>query len=263
MPKAYEEIADDLRRQIEDGTWQPGDRLPSEEELRRTYDKGVPTIRQALAELQTEGLIDKRHGKGTFVRVPRRAVLRTNERHQWEKSRARELEEVRAQTGVTEHDTGLTVNDLVFSARYHEIEADEELAELFDVPVGTALVERVYRTRYAVEPAPFNLTHSYLVRDLVAANPDLLDETKEPWPGGTHNQLHTVGIELDQIVEEIIAARPPTQDEARELGMAPGMAVIHLRKKCVDVEGRVVELSNITLPGDRTQLKFVTPLERW
>ncbi|KAB8171117.1 GntR family transcriptional regulator [Streptomyces sp. 3MP-14] len=263
MPKAYEEIADDLRRQIQAGKWQPGERLPSEEELRRTYDRGVPTIRQALAELETEGLIDKRHGKGTFVRVPRRKVLRTNERHQWEKDRARQAEEVRAQTGVTEHDTGLTVNDLVFNARFYEVEAGEELAEAFGVPVGTALVERVYRTRYAREPAPFNLTHSYLVRDLVAGNPDLLDETKEPWPGGTQNQLHTVGIELDRIVEEVIAARPPTHEEARELGMSPGMAIIHLRKTCIDTDGRVVELSDITLPGDRTRMKFVTPLVRW
>ncbi|MFI7272643.1 GntR family transcriptional regulator [Streptomyces sp. NPDC049879] len=263
MPKAYEVIADDLRRKIEDGQWRPGDRLPSEEELRRTYDKGAPTIRQALAELQTEGLIDKRHGKGTFVRVPRRPVLRTNERHQWEKSRAHESEEVRAGTGVTEHDTGLTVHDLVFSARYHESEAGEELAEQFAVPVGTIMVERVYRTRYAVESAPFNLTCSYLVRDMVAANPKLLDSANEPWPGGTHNQLHTVGIELDQIIEEIIAARPPTHQEAQELGMSPGMAVIHLRKTCIDTTGRVVELSDIILPGDRTRLKFVTPLERW
>ncbi|MFR9724168.1 GntR family transcriptional regulator [Streptomyces sp. MS19] len=263
MPKAYEVIADDLRRKIEDGRWRPGDRLPSEEELRRTYGKGAPTVRQALAELQTEGLIDKRHGKGTFVRVPRRPVLRTNERHQWEKNRARRSEEVRAGTGVTERDTGLTVDDLDFSADYHEIEAGEELAGQFDVPVGTVILERVYRTRYAVEPAPFNLTSSYLVRDTVAANPKLLDAANEPWPGGTHNQLRTVGIELDRIVEEVVAARPPTPQEARELGMSPGMAVIHLRKKCVDTTGRVVELSDIILPGDRTRLRFVTPLERW
>jgi GntR family transcriptional regulator len=263
MPKAYEEIADDLRRQIEAGTWGPGDRLPSEEDLRQEYGKGMPTIRQALAELLAEGLIDKQHGRGTFVRTPRSRVYRTNERHQWEKDRARESQDVREKTGATEHDTGLTVTDLVFSAKYRDIEATAELAEVFEVPGGTPMVERVYQTRYAKEPAPFNISRSYLLRDLVASNPALLDETNEPWPGGTQNQLLTVGVELDRVVERIIVARPPTQEEAKSLGMSPGMAVIILRKACVDTNGRVVEVSYITLPGDRTELTFVTPLARW
>lgn len=263
MPKAYEEIADELRRQITTGKWQPGERLPSEEELKNTYGKGGPTVRQALEVLLGEGLIDKQHGRGTFVRVPRRKARRTNERHQWEKNRAREPQEVRERTGATEHDTGLKVTDLVFHASYHQVEATEDLAGAFGVPVGTPLVERVYSTRYDRDPAPFNVSHSYLVRDHIAANPDLLDESKEPWPGGTPNQLLTVGIELDRIVETITAARPPTKDEARTLGMAPGMAVIVLRKTSHDTDGRVVEVADVVLPGDRTELTFVTPLARW
>lgn len=263
MPKAYEDIADELRHKITTGQLGPGDRLPSEEELRQTYDKGVPTIRAALDVLLFEGLIDKQHGRGTFVRVPRRLVRRTNERHQWEKDRAREPLGVRAQTGATEHDTGLDISDLIFSARYHEVEATEDLASLLEVPVGTALVERAYQTRYARERAPFNVSRSYLIRNLVAANPDLLDETKEPWPGGTQNQLLTVGIEIERVVETIVSARTPTQDEAKILGMSPGMAIIELRKLSIDTAGRVVEAANVLLPGDRTEITFVTKLERW
>ncbi|MFD5317897.1 GntR family transcriptional regulator [Streptomyces sp. NPDC127098] len=263
MPKAYEEIADDLRQQIQAGTWRPGDRLPSEEELKQSYRKGGPTIRQALDVLLTEGLIDKQHGRGTFVRVPRKVVRRTNERHQWEKDRARESLTEREQTGATEHDTGLTVHELVFSAKFRERDANEDLASAFDVPVGTRLLERVYQTRYEKEPAPFNVSHSYLVREHIEKNPDLLDETKEPWPGGTQNQLLTVGIEIDRVIERITAARPPTQEEAKALGMSPGMAVMELRKMCIDVTGRVVEVADVILPGDRTELTFVTPLARW
>lgn len=263
MPKAYEEIADDLRQQIKAGKWQPGSRLPSEEDLKRAYGKGGPTVRQALEVLLAEGLIDKQHGRGTFVRVPRRKALRTNERHQWEKDRARAPQEVREQTGATEHDTGLKITDLVFNARYREIEANEDLATAFDIPVGTPLVERVYSTRYEKERAPFNISHSYLVRDHIAGNPDLLDETKEPWPGGTQNQLLTVGIELVRVIEHISAARPPTQEEAKALGMGPGMAVIVLRKTSIDTNGRVVEVADVVLPGDRTELTFITPLARW
>ncbi|MCC3774081.1 GntR family transcriptional regulator [Streptomyces sp. UNOB3_S3] len=262
MAKAYERIADDIREQIRAGQLPPGDRLPAESALAEQYGRSVPTIREALRLLRDEGLIEKQHGRGTFVRQARTAVARTNLRHQWEKDRAREPEQRRAATGATEHDTGLTVNDLVFHAAYQETKAPKGIAEAFGVPEGTAMVERTYRTRYAAERAPFALVTSYLVRDMVAENPALLDAANEPWPGGTQNQLFTLGIELDRI-EERVSARPPTPEEAEELELPHGTALILLRKTSYDTNGRVVELSDIALPGDRTEMTFTTSLERW
>ncbi|MEE1756787.1 GntR family transcriptional regulator [Streptomyces sp. SP18CS02] len=262
MSKAYERIANELRQAIRTSELRPGDRLPSETKLAEQYRRSVPTVRDALRLLRDEGLIEKQHGRGNFVRRSRTTVLRTNTRHQWEKDRAREPEALRQQTGATEHDTGLGIDDLVFHASYREIKAEKEIADAFGVPEGTALVERTYRTRYSAESAPFNLVTSYLVRDRVAANADLLDETKEPWPGGTQNQLRTVGIELDRI-EERVTARPPTPEEAEELELPPGTSVLLLRKVSFDTEGSPVEISDVTLPGDRTEMHFTTPLERW
>ncbi|MEV0774555.1 GntR family transcriptional regulator [Streptomyces sp. NPDC050428] len=262
MAKAYERIADELRQSIRAGELRPGDRLPSETKLAEDHRRSVPTIRDALRLLQDEGLIEKLHGRGNFVRKPRTTVLRTNERHQWEKDRAREPERERLKTGSTEHDTGLTVNDLVFHAAYREIKAGADLADVFDVPEGTAFIERTFRTRYDAENAPFTLVTSYLVRSLVEANPDLLDAANEPWPGGTQSQLHSVGIELGRI-EERVTARPPTPEEAEELELPPGTSVLLLRKTSYDIEGRAVEMSDVTLPGDRTEMLFTTPLERW
>ncbi|WP_435125281.1 GntR family transcriptional regulator [Actinacidiphila sp. bgisy144] len=262
MAKAYERIADDLRDRIRAGELGAGDRLPSETVLVEEYNKSLPTVRQALGLLQAEGLIEKQHGRGNFVRQPRTPIFRSNLRHQWEKDRAREPEQQRKKTGSTEHDTGLEVNDLVFYAVYDEVEADEELAAIFGVPVGTTMVERTYRTRYEAEDYPFNLVVSYLVRDMVAVNPELLDATNEPWPGGTQNQLFTIGIELDRI-EERVSARPPTAEESEELGLPPGTALIVLGKTSYDTDGRVVEHSYVRLPGDRTEMTFVTNLGRW
>ncbi|RLV01334.1 transcriptional regulator [Streptomyces griseocarneus] len=259
---AYERIAGDLRRSIRDGQLKPGTQLPAETQLAEQYGRSVPTIREALRLLRDEGLIEKQHGKGNFVRKARTPVLRTNDRHQWEKDRVREPLEQRAETGATEHDTGLTVNDLVFHAAYSEAKAGEELAGLFGIPEGAALVERTYRTRYAAERAPFALVTSYLIRDLVAENPALLDADNEPWPGGTQSQLASVGIELDRI-EERLFARPPTPEEAEELDLPAGTSVIQLRKTSYDTDNRPVEISFVVLPGDRTELLFTTPLERW
>ncbi len=262
MAKRYETIADALRDEIHAGRLRPGDRLPAEAALVERFRVSLPTVRQALGVLQAEGLVDKSHGRGNFVRAPRKKVVRSNERHQWEKDRARAPREERRTTGATEYDTGLAVSDLVFSAEYREGEANEELAAAFGVPPGTRLLERIYRTRHREEDAPFNVTRSYLVHDLIAANPDLLDETKEPWPGGTHSQLSTVGIEVDRIVEHV-TARPPTVEEAGELGLTAGVSVMILRKVSVDTTGRVVDVTAVTLPGDRTELVFTTTLARW
>ncbi|NUK14739.1 GntR family transcriptional regulator [Streptomyces lunaelactis] len=262
MAKQYERIADGLRARIRAGELKPGHRLPAETALAKEYKTSLPTMRDALALLLTEGLIDKKHGVGNFVRKPRQLVQRDNGRHQWEKDRARRTERERLETGATEHDTGLTVSDLVFRADYRETEASEDLAEQFGVPVGTRLLERIYRTLHRDEDAPFNLAHSYLVYDMIASNPDLLDPSKEPWPGGTQNQLHTLGIELDRIVERV-TARPPTFEETDELGLQGGVAVVVLRKTSIDTDGRVVEVSDVTMPGDRTELIFTTPLTRW
>ncbi|MFJ8701620.1 GntR family transcriptional regulator [Streptomyces ardesiacus] len=262
MPKAYEVIADDLRRSIRAGERGPGERLPSEADLAHHYRRSVPTVQNALRLLSDEGLIDRRHGLGTFVRRPRTPAVRDSRRHQWEKDRARRPLATRAETGATERDTGLRADDLVFHAEYREREASGELAEAFGVPEGTALLQRDFRTRHSAEPAPFSLVTSYLVREMIAANPDLLDESKEPWPGGTQHQLHTVGIEVDR-VEERFTARPPTPEEAAALDLPPGTSVILLRKTSYDTEGRVVDVSDVTLPGDRTELLFTTRLERW
>lgn len=262
MAKVYERIADDLRQLIRTGELAPGDRLPSETAIADQYRKSLPTVRQALALLQAEGLIQKQHGRGNFVRQARKLVQRTNDRHQWEKDRARSPLQDRQQTGATERDTGLVLDDLVFTAEYRQIAADAEWAAAFGVPEGTALLERIFRTRYRAETAPFNLTHSYLVYDMIAGNPDLLNSAMEPWPGGTQNQLYTVGIEIDRVVERV-TARPPAAEETEELELPPGTAVLVLRKTSYDVTGRVVDIADVTLPGDRTEMTFTTQLERW
>ncbi|MFI6034008.1 UTRA domain-containing protein [Streptomyces sp. NPDC051315] len=212
--------------------------------------------------MNEEDRIDRPHGRDAAVRHPRAPSVRDNRRHQWEKDRARAPLTERAGTGATERDTGLESQDLVFHATYREVKAPGDLADAFGVQDRTVLVERTYRTRCAGESAPFGLVTSYLVRDMIAANPDLLDETKEPWPGGTQNQLHTVGIEVDR-VEERVTARAPTPEEARELDLPAGTPVILLRKTSYDIDGRAVNIADVTLPGDRTELLFTTRLERW
>lgn len=59
-----------MRALIEDGSWSPRSRLPSETELARRFGMSRPVIRQALARLRDDGLIQSRQGSGSFVMEP-------------------------------------------------------------------------------------------------------------------------------------------------------------------------------------------------
>jgi len=65
----YQQIADDLRRQIETGDLAQGSQLPTELELGGTYQASRNTIRDAIKQLIAQNLVETRPGQGTFVRV--------------------------------------------------------------------------------------------------------------------------------------------------------------------------------------------------
>ncbi len=67
----YSQLKELLRGRILDGVYPPLSRMPSENELGKAFDVSRITVRQALGDLQKEGLIFKIHGKGTFVARPK------------------------------------------------------------------------------------------------------------------------------------------------------------------------------------------------
>lgn len=66
--KSHEWVMNDLKRQIEEGSLAPGDRLASVVELAERYGVGRSTIREALSALKAMGMLDVRQGGGTFVK---------------------------------------------------------------------------------------------------------------------------------------------------------------------------------------------------
>lgn len=67
----YAQIKNALRERILDGTYAPHAQMPTESELIEHFRVSRITVRQALGDLQKEGLIFKIHGKGTFVSKPK------------------------------------------------------------------------------------------------------------------------------------------------------------------------------------------------
>src|SRR5215471_2960378 len=67
----HAQIRETLRSRILDGTYAPHSQMPSEHELCAMFGVSRITVRQALGDLQKEGMLFKLHGKGTFVSKPK------------------------------------------------------------------------------------------------------------------------------------------------------------------------------------------------
>jgi GntR family transcriptional repressor for pyruvate dehydrogenase complex len=66
----FEALAAQIEEPILTGELEPGDKLPSEETLRRQFGVSRPVVREALARLRERGLIETVNGSGTFVKRP-------------------------------------------------------------------------------------------------------------------------------------------------------------------------------------------------
>lgn len=66
MP-VYAQIANELRQNINQGTYQVGDKLPTENQLSERFRVNRHTVRRAIALLKSEGLLRVDQGRGTFV----------------------------------------------------------------------------------------------------------------------------------------------------------------------------------------------------
>ncbi len=67
----YVQLKEVLEAKIESDEWEPGDKLPSESELCDAFEVSRTVVRQALQEMEYEGLIYRRKGKGSFVAEPK------------------------------------------------------------------------------------------------------------------------------------------------------------------------------------------------
>jgi GntR family transcriptional regulator len=74
----YVQLANTLRRRIEDGQWEPSQKISTLEELEKEFQVARVTVRQAVDLLQKEGLVRRQQGRGTFVaeQIPDRRWLK-------------------------------------------------------------------------------------------------------------------------------------------------------------------------------------------
>ena len=130
---------------IENGTFHAGEQLPSEIDLAAQFGISRPTLREALLNLEQEGVIVRRHGVGTFVAPGYGSRLESG------LERLESILALAARHGMATQMCGLSVE---------QVAADEELAGKLDIAPGTPLtcVRRTIAVKH--RPAAYMVDYS-------------------------------------------------------------------------------------------------------
>src|SRR5487761_1770050 len=204
----HHQIADAIRGRITSGDLKPGDPIPTIDELSKEWTCAAGSARHALDVLRSEGLITSGRGKPATVReAPQRIKLALGWA-QKQKNLVLRPESERAVTGAIELTAGVPISKTISTHKYEFVRANAELAAEFSLPIGTLLLRRTYEITDPKNDRRLSFSVSHIPKFLIESNPDLLDETKEPWPGGHQHQLYTVGIEIDRFTRSVIAMQP-------------------------------------------------------
>lgn len=228
----YYQLKQILLRDIREGRYQVGDAIPTEQELIALYRVSRMTVRQAVAELATEGYLIRRKGKGTFVTQRRARVNSVLDMGQVDRT-----------------------GDAPFrrkTLRFAQEAAPADVAALLELPAGhpVYLLERLTCFQ---DGTIRNFSRSVIPAHLFPAMEHHLAEVD----GGLHRYFDSHGHPVTRIHQEIQASRAD-RDTAKVLGLQAGALILLVNNLARDGAGVPVDYtvdafagSAITISGTR------------
>lgn len=221
----HQRIVAALAGDIRAGRLPRGARLPGEHALATRFDVSRNTVRQALAELGSRGLIATRSGKGSFVTFDDRAV---DDRLGWTMALAKQG--VRTETRVVRL----------------ALVCDRDLADRFGVP--SAEFVAVDRVRSIVDGGAVSFE-----RSRIPAVGRLRGLPDRGLPGSLYSELHGEGL-VPSRGEEWVDLVRLTSHEAELLGRERGDRFLRARRVSLTAGGEFVEHVQSLLDPDRFRL---------
>jgi GntR family transcriptional regulator len=207
---AYRRIQNAVRKRIESGKLHAGDLVESERELARIHKVSLMTARHALTDLAREGIVERRHGAGTFVAPPK---IHFNKLMSYTEQMA---------------SRGLSVRSQIVRLSANEI--NPEIAARLSLPSSTPLTV-VQRVRQAAEE-PFAFETCYLSAEEF---PGLASPALER--GSLFSTLEReFGLTLAYADEEIDAT-DADQRTADLLSIPRGTAMLRMRQLIYSTKG--------------------------
>ncbi len=206
-----------LRAWVRDATYGPGEQIPTEERLCKTFGVSRITIRKAVAELVREGWLVRHQGRGTFVEMsaarPPSSLDLNEVLHQ--------VEDLGAATEA--RDLGI-----------HEIAPDEETRAALELAPG-AKVQRATHVRL-LRQVPLALITTFVPLD-VAQRLGRASATRAP---PMLARIARAGIRLAQ-AEQWIGATLASVETATILGVEIGAPILRITRIVAEDRGRPVE----------------------
>jgi GntR family transcriptional regulator len=245
----YQRIADDLLQRISDGEFPPGSRLPTEQQLMDHYSASSTTVRQAVKALATAGVVETRHGAGSFV--VERKLLSIYATH---------TEDLDRREGITAQDSWST--DVIDAGRQpHQrfeclnVPAGADVAKVLGVEPGDALVMR--RCWRSVDSTPASIETGLFPRWLVEELPALA--SPHDIAQGTTSYVAEHGHPMT-IHQDHLSARPFTREEANFFEAPPGVAgLIRTRLSFDEPGGRVLRYMETVYRSDMHEVVYDVP----
>lgn len=221
----YARIEADLRRQIGEGTLALGSRLPAEQDLAQRYGVARMTVRQALGRLSAAGIVERRHGVGTFI------VSTKSERVT---SRLLGFRE-----DAIAH--GLEPSTQILTTGYRPLAAADAMLLGATEGVSALHVSRLRSTND--EPIGHNLV---IIVPPFAATLEHIDWTASFYAGAAEQIGYEVS-EVDQTIESVTA----DADVADMLSVEPGAALLRVTRVTYLASGGRLGLTRSLYRGDR------------
>ncbi|MFC9915468.1 GntR family transcriptional regulator [Streptomyces sp. NPDC127197] len=235
----YQQVAAAIRAAILTGEFAPDSLLPSEAQLMARYGVSRPTVRNAIAALRAEGLIDVRHGKGSFVRAGGQPVLTLERRI----SRTADGKFVMPNGDIwqeTEEPSTYRTRTTKDTGRLLHLDAEEALFGcdrlLIDPSTGTRAMHRTL--------IPF---------EVAEAVPLLGKEPCKP-PAAIYWVLTQAGHKLSWA--ETVRARMPLPDERSTLQVPDATPVLHVARVAHGADDRPLFLEELRFGADRAELAY-------
>jgi GntR family transcriptional regulator len=226
----YLQIKEALKKQILSGEYAPNQRMPSESELMGTFDVSRITVRQALRDLNAEGLVFTSQGKGTFASKPK---AKQNVQH------LQGFEEAMRSKGYDATARILSVREMT---------PNKDVQEKLDITGKDGVIE-IVRVRY-LNGEPVSLDTSYFP---VIIGKQLLskDLTGDIFPLLENDLLLALGK-----AEISLEARPAEAEIAKELGIEEGAPIMWVKRLVKDIHGHGIDYEYLAIRGDSYQYHF-------
>jgi len=227
----YIQLMDILKEKVQHAEWAPGDQIPGEQDLCEHYQVSRTVVRQALRELEYEGVISRQKGKGTFISLPK-------------------ISEglVQKLTGFYQDMVERGLNPGTKVLHQNVIPSNDKIARFLNIKTGEKLID-IQRLRF-INEEPIQLVTTYIPYEIcpALASVDLTNCSLYEYLEKEYEIFITKGR---RFIEAVLA----NDFEAELLGIERGAPLLMLDSISYSDDGIPIEYYHALHRGDRSRFE--------